>query len=432
MTAVCLAKRGFQVIGIDPDLKKLELIRNSQAPFFEPGLDEYLREVVKSQTLTVTDDPSESQQSDMIYIAVGTPSGKGGAIDLTQIKNAAKVIGHGIRASKLHQVVVIKSTVIPGTARNVVRPIIERGSGKKFGQDFGLVSNPEFLREGKAVEDTEAPDRIVMGSDDVDAMNRLETLYKEFHGANFPPVIRTSHENAELIKYASNSMLATKISFINTVATIAEKIPNTDITTIAKGVGLDQRIGPRFLDAGLGYGGSCFPKDVEALIQLSKELNYEPQLVKATSEVNRKQATKAVAFTKTSLRSIRGKRIAILGLSFKPDTDDMREAVSIRIIRGLLREGARIVAYDPAAIPVAKEILGERIKYAQNAKDCLTDADLAIIVTEWDEFRKLTPNDFLSIMKTPWVFDGRRVYDPEQMRSAGIRFAAIGLGPQKR
>ena len=429
LTAVSFAKKGFKVVGIDPDRQKLEQIRKLKTPFFEPGLDHHLKEVTKKGILTVADAMCEVQRSDVVYITVGTPSGRNGSVDLTQIRSAARTIGHALRENKDHATVVVKSTVTPGTSTKVVRPIIERESGKSPGSDLGLVSNPEFLREGNGLYDSEFPDRIVMGSNDDKAMDRLETLYRKFHGTSIPAVIRTTHENAELIKYASNAFLATKISFINTIATIAERIPGADVSTVARCIGLDSRIGSAFLNAGLGYGGSCFPKDIRALSRFSRLLGYAPRLVEETSEVNSRQAEKAIEFARRMLGSVRRKKAAILGLAFKPETDDIREAVSLRIIRRLLRMGAQITAYDPVAVDVVKQIFRNQIKYAQSAKQCITEADLAILVTEWKEFKRLTPNDFVSLMRTPVVFDGRRIYEPKEMQKAGICFSAIGLGP---
>jgi UDPglucose 6-dehydrogenase len=430
VTAACFAKKGFQVLGIDPNLEKIKLVRSFEPPFFEPGLEVYLRDTIKDGTLTVTDVPDRSEQSDIIYIAVGTPSKGNGAIDLTQVKNAATMIGRQLRNATGHRTVVSKSTVVPGTARNVIKPILESESRKSCGVDFSLLSNPEFLREGNALHDTEFPDRIVIGGDDTEGMRRLESLHKQFYAASHLPVIRTTHENAELIKYASNAFLATKISFANTMAAIAERIPCADVSKVTEGMCLDARIGPGFLDAGLGYGGSCLPKDVLALIHLSRDLGYEPSLLSAASEVNERQSVKAVEFVKSKLGSLRGKKVAILGLAFKPSTDDMREAVSIPIINGLLEQGASIAAYDPMANQAGKRVFGDQIKYAENAKECIRMADLAVLVTDWEEFAELTAHDFLSLMNAPVLFDGRRMYDSHKMRAAGIDFSAIGLGPE--
>ncbi len=428
-TALCLARRGHIVTGIDPDTKKVEIIQSGRAPFYEPQLDAYVQEAVTAKMLIATADPQANSKSEITFITVGTPSNSDGSINLSHVRAAAKDIGRSLRGRTEYQLIIVKSTVTPGTARNIIKPSIEKASGKKCGDDFGLCSNPEFLREGHAIEDTENPDRIIIGSEDARAAQVLEDFYREFHKSVVPPIVRTSHEKAELIKYANNAFLATKISFINTIAEIAERTPNADVTTVASAIGLDPRIGSRFLDAGLGYGGSCFPKDLDALIAHSRTLGYNPILLESTVKVNKKQPFKAVTCARRKLKSLRGKRIAILGLSFKPDTEDMREAVSIPIIKTLLRQKARIIAYDPKATENAKRIFGKRIEYAANAKECVKEAELAIVVTEWEEFKQITPEDFRRIMKNPVVFDGRRIFDPKEMIKAGILYDAIGLGP---
>ena len=275
-----------------------------------------------------------------------------------------------------------------------MKPILEEESLKTCGTQFGLCMNPEFLRQGSAFEDTVNADRVVIGSYDKRSGDALEDLYRDFYSAKMPPLIRTTLSTAELIKYASNAMLATKISFINTIANICEKIPGADVKVVAAAMGLDKRIGPLFLDAGLGYGGSCFPKDVKALIACSKNLGYTPELLESVENINHTQPLKAVEFCKQQLGSLKGKKIAILGLAFKPDTDDMREARVIPIINQLLKEGAHVSAYDPVASQTAKSIFNGKIRYASSALDCIKKADCAIIVTEWSEFQKLTPEDY--------------------------------------
>ena len=432
VTAVCFAKKGRQVIGIDPDLDRLEKIRRAEPPFFEPKLKEYLAETIASGTFSVTDDASANVESDFAYVTVGTPSSEDGSIDLRYIKDTATDIGRSLRQVDHYQLVILKSTVTPGTGRTIVKLILEQESGKTVGEGFGLCSNPEFLREGSAIHDAEHPDRIVIGGEDAETVKRLETFYKEFYAEDMPPVIRTTHENAELIKYANNAFLATKVSFINTIANIAERTPNADIKTIAAGIGLDERIGSRFLNAGLGWGGSCLPKDVKALVAFSKRLGYNPDLIEATIGANDQQKLRAIELAREALGSLRGKRIAILGLAFKPDTDDMREAVSVSLIEALLAEGASVVAYDPAAVDNARVVLEGKVSYAGDSLECLKDADCCIIVTEWDEFRTISPDTFLRRMRRPVVIDGRRIYDADKFSGAGIEFSAIGLQPRTR
>jgi UDPglucose 6-dehydrogenase len=428
VTAVCFARKGNQVIGIDPDRDRFEKIRRAEAPFFEPKLKEYLAKTVANGAFSVTDDASMNKHSDLAYMTVGTPTRQDGSIDLTYVKNAAAAIGQSIRETTHYQLVVVKSTVIPGTARTFVKPVLERESSKAAGKEFGLCSNPEFLREGNAVHDAEFPDRIVIGGEDTDAIRRLENFYKDFHGEPMPPVVRTTHENAELIKYANNAFLAMKVSFINTIANIAERTPNADVKAIAQAIGLDERIGSRFLNAGLGWGGSCFPKDLKALIGYSKTLDYDPELIEAVVATNEKQKQRAIQLAKHALGSLEGMRIAILGLAFKPNTDDMREAVSIPLVRALLEEGADVCAYDPAALRNAHVIFQDNIAYARDSCECLEQADCCIIVTEWDEFKSISPRTFVERMRRPIIIDGRRIYDACRFSEGGILFSAIGLG----
>lgn len=429
VTAVCFAKKGYKVYGIDPDRSKLDKIARAEPPFFEPKLTEYLEEVIGNGKFLVTDDPSVNANSDIAYIAVGTPSNDVGGIDLAYVKNAASAIGRSLRDCEHFQIVVIRSTATPGTARKIVKPIIQNQSGKSAGRDFGLCSNPEFLREGSALYDTEFPDRIIIGSDHQQAMNGLDGFYKEIYGDHMPPVVLTTHENAELIKYANNAFLAMKVSFINTIACIAEGVPGADVLSIAAGIGLDGRIGPRFLNAGIGWGGSCFPKDLKALLSFSKSLGYDAHLIEAVVRTNEQQKERAVGLLRRALGSLKEKKIAVLGLAFKPGTDDMREAVSIPIINTCLSEGAKIATYDPAAMQNARNILSHNITYATEPLECLNQADCCIIVTEWDEFKRIPPSAFVERMRRPLLIDGRRIYDATKFTRAGVEFLAVGLGP---
>ncbi len=428
-TAVGLASKGYRVLACDIDAEKIAKINQGVPPFFEPGLQEKLTESTKKGNLEglVNQTNQAIAETDFTYVAVGTPSKPDGSIDLKYIESAATNIGKALKQKSSYHITIIKSTVVPGTTQNVVKPILERESGKKCGADFGLCMNPEFLRQGSAFADTLNADRVVIGSHDKRAGDQLEALYKDFYSTRAPPIIRTTLSTAELIKYASNAMLATKISFINTIANICEKIPGADVKVVAAAMGLDKRIGPLFLDAGLGYGGSCFPKDVKALIACSKAFGYTPELLDSTENVNKKQPLKAVEFCKQQLGNLEGKQIAILGLAFKPDTDDMREARVIPIINQLIAEGASVTAYDPIAASVAKGIFKDTIQYADSAVDCLKEADCCILVTEWPEFKKLTPQDFTTNMKQPILIDGRRIYNPEEF-SKKLKFTAIGLG----
>ena len=428
-TAVGFASKSYNVVACDVDEEKIAKINAGIPPFHEPGLQEKLSDCLKKGNLKGVVGQTERVilETDLTFVAVGTPSKPDGSIDLKYIESAVCSIGKALKQIDTYHVTIIKSTVVPGTTQNTVKLILERESKKAVGKDFGLCMNPEFLRQGSAFQDTINADRVVIGSIDERSGNVLEDLYKGFYSTRLPTIIRTSLSTAELIKYASNSMLATKISFINTIANICEQIPGADVKVVATAMGLDKRIGPLFLDAGLGYGGSCFPKDIKALIACSKSLGYDPELLDSVEQVNKMQPLKAVKFCKDMLGDLEGKKIAILGLAFKPDTDDMREARVIPIINQLLKESANITAYDPVAIPVAKSIFKNQIQFADSAINCLKNADCCILVTEWPEFKKLTPEDFIKNMRQPVLIDGRRVYDPETFVRK-MTFVALGLG----
>lgn len=428
-TAVGFSSRGFSVVASEVDQAKADKINLGKPPFHEPGLEEKLAASIQSGNLKclVNQTAKAVLETDITFVTVGTPSKPDGSIDLRYIEEAAGEIGVALKQKNTYHLTVVKSTVIPGTTQNVVKPLIERASSKTCGDHYGLCMNPEFLRQGSAFHDTVNADRLVIGSFDRKSGDLLENLYRDFYSSGMPPTIRTTLATAELIKYASNAMLATKISFINTIANVCEKIPGADVKVVASAIGLDKRIGPLFLDAGLGYGGSCFPKDVKALIACSKTLGCNAELLESVENVNHAQPLKAVELCRQQLGSVNGKKIAILGLAFKPDTDDMREARVIPLIEQLLKEEAEVVAYDPVAKETAKAVFGGKIRYATSAVDCIKKADCAIVVTEWPEFRKLSPEDYIKNMKQPVVIDGRRIYNPEEY-AGKIRYVAIGLG----
>jgi len=430
VTAVCFARKGYPVTGVDPDQRRVNIIQNGRPPFYEPSLAEYLKEAKAKGTFNASANSPAVLDADFVYITVGTPNRKDGAIDLAYVKAASRQIGRAIKQATGRPVVVVKSTVTPGTCRTIVRPILEKESGGLLGEAFDLCSNPEFLQEGRAVEGTEHPDRIVIGSGDAEAAKRLENLYRGFYGEPMPPIFHTGFENAELIKYANNAFLAMKVSYVNMIANLCQAIPGADVEEVAKGVGLDERIGPKFLRAGLGWGGSCFPKDLEALASFAKQRRVSVPILKATAQQNNLQPLKAVEAAQRLLGSLKGRRIALLGLAFKPDTDDMREAVSIRVVRQLLARKATVTAYDPMAVENAKAVFGNKVIYAQSANDALKDADCCIVVTEWEEFRKLTPKHFRATMRRPAVVDGRRIYDRAEFEREGVEFQAVGLGPR--
>ena len=427
-TAVCFAAKGYKVIASEIDKTKANQIKKGKPPFYELNLKEMLQETIKSGNLKIVTNNEEAiLQSDITFITVGTPSKPDGSINLSYVINASEDMGKALKKKKETHLIAVKSTVTPSTTENIVKPMLEKNSGKKCGKDFLLCFNPEFLSESNAIRGTLNPDYIVIGGYNQKSTETLENLYKEFHKENLPPIIKTNIPTAELIKYANNAFLATKISLINTIANICEKTPGTDITKIAEAIGKDHRISPHFLNAGLGWGGSCFPKDLKAFITYSKKLGYSPTLIQATYKANQDQIKFTTQKVKKELKTLKGKKIAILGLAFKSNTDDIREARSIKIINQLLKQGAIITAYDPMAISNTKKILKEKIRYASSAIECLKNADCAILVTEWEEFKKLKPEDFTQNMRKSILIDGRRVYDPEEF-SKKLRYIAIGLG----
>jgi UDPglucose 6-dehydrogenase len=368
-TALGFTSKGYTVITSDIDKEKTKKMQEGTMPFHEPKLQEELDRAVKTGKLECILNCEEAiLNSDITFVAVGTPSRPDGSIDLQFIEAATCEIGEALRKKEDYHLIVIKSTVTPTATEKVLKPLIESHSNKRCGEDFGLCMNPEFLREGSALQDVLYPDRIVIGEYDKKSGDALEAFFRDFHAANTPSILRTNLPTAELIKYASNSFLATKISFINTIASICEKTSGADVTKVAEGIGLDKRISPLFLKAGLGYGGSCFPKDLKALIAYSKTVGHNPAILDAVENVNKTQPYKAVELCKTYLNDLKSKNIAILGLAFKPNTDDMREAVSVKIINYLLEENAEVIAYDPVAIPNATSIFQDKIKYATSSK----------------------------------------------------------------
>lgn len=429
-TAVCFASKGIKVTGIDIDENKLKMVAAGQPPFYEVGLAQRLRRVLKNKKLALSANVKAAASSDITIIAVGTPSNKDGSANLSYLASACESVGAAIKDKKRFHIVVIKSTVPPGTTLGVALPALEKISGKRVPQDFGICSNPEFLREGSAVADTLSPDKVVIGTIDDRTKKAMVALYNRFYRPKNVPMVETNPQTAELIKYANNSFLATKISFINTIANVCQRIPGTDVETVAYAIGLDRRIGPLFLRAGLGYGGSCFPKDVAAMISFSKANGYSPELLANTHLVNQMQPYKAIELLKMFLHELAGKTVAILGLAFKPYTTDMREAVSIKIIEELNRTGVLVRAFDPMAIEEAKSVFGDKIIYCKTTEECLEGSDACIIATEWPQFRNITPKLLNKHMKTSILIDGRRVTEPRKFNGKITYYSAIGYGSQ--
>jgi UDPglucose 6-dehydrogenase len=427
-TATCFASRGFETVGLDNSRDVLDKLRKGHPHFYEPKLEPMLKEAIEKGRIHFTSSYAELVgRSTTLFITVGTPSSKQGGMDLTHVRSAARSLGRAMRELDGFRLIVVKSTVLPGTTVNVVKPLLEKSSGWEFGE-FGLCNNPEFLQEGNAVGDTFWPGRIVIGEVDRRSGLTLKALYRRFHDVETPHLLRTTPTNSELIKYACNAFLAMKVSFINQIADICEQLPDTDVATIAKGMGLDRRIGRLFLKAGLGYGGSCFTKDQKALQNFAKSTGVSLPLLQGTMQVNRRRVDHAVRLAENLIGLLKGKRIAVLGLSFKPDSDDIRDAASIRLIQALLSKGANVIAYDPIAMENAKRVFGGRIEYAPSPIRCLTGADCCFLATEWEEFSGLSPKVFVENMQTPAVIDGRKIYDPDLFHKAGVRFESIGHG----
>ncbi|MCD6312261.1 MAG: UDP-glucose/GDP-mannose dehydrogenase family protein [Thaumarchaeota archaeon] len=425
--SACLASKGFKVYGVEVDEEKRKLISEGRSPIYEEGLDDLLREAVLSGFLKVTRSFHEAiTNSEITFICVGTPSSQDGSVDLTQVESASREVGEALRNKSSYHLVVVRSTVPPGTTEGLVKGLLESGSGKRCGLEIGLCFSPEFLREGKAVEDTLNPDRIVIGAIDERSGKYLMEFYRSFYSDKLPQMIITNLVNAELIKYANNAFLAMKISFANMIARLCEKLPGADVNMVMDGIGLDKRIGRAFLGAGLGWGGSCFPKDTRGLISFAEKLGVDLKLVKASVEVNEEQVDHAVSIAERMLSGLKGKTISILGLAFKPGTDDVRESRAIKLVKKLLEKGARVKAHDPKAIENARKILGDAVEYARSIEECLRSSDLCILATEWPEYKMLRMEALLRLMRNPALLDCRRIYDPKDFQ--GIKFAAIGFG----
>lgn len=412
---VCLAELGNDVVCIDIDENKVAKLKEGISPIYEPGIEELIEKNLKAKRITFdTDLKKHMDGNEVIFIAVGTPPDEDGRADLKYVITAAEQIGQSLNH---YQIIVNKSTVPIGTGQLVKKTI------EKFYKDkFDVVSNPEFLREGTAIEDWMKPDRVVIGdSNGREAAAKIAKLY-EVLGS---PILITNLEAAEMIKYASNSFLATQISFINSIAAICEKV-GADVTEVSKGVKLDKRIGEKsFLTAGLGYGGSCFPKDVEALVQIAHDNNVPFTILEQVESVNAEQRQRFVQKITKRLGNLKGKKIAAWGIAFKPKTDDIRMAPSTAIFEALMDLGAEVVAYDPAASENIKRIMPE-LKIADNPIDACKDADALIVITEWDEFKHLDLKKIKGLLKTPLIFDGRNIYSPNEISKQGFEYYSIG------
>ncbi len=419
VTGAVFADLGNEVTCVDNQSEKIEALRAGHMPIYEPGLEEMVVRNVADGRLSFTEDlVGRVRRSDIVFITVGTPPGDGGKTDLSAVEAVARTIG---QAMERYLVVVNKSTVPVGTG-DFVREVIERHQARPI--PFDVVSNPEFLREGSAIEDTLRPDRIVIGAPSQQVAMTLLELYAPLER----PMIITDVPSAEMIKYASNAFLATKISFANAIANLCE-LAGADVTQVMKGMGLDARIGPAFLAAGLGYGGSCFPKDTDSLIHTASTFGSDFVLLRAVVEINRGRAAHFVEAIRKALSPLDGKIIAVLGVAFKPNTDDMREAKSIEVVSDLVRLGATVRAYDPVALDNAREVFPASVTYCASAHEAAAGADALALVTEWNEFKFLNLERVRQVMRRPVIFDGRNVWEPERMRRLGFEYHSIGRKP---
>jgi UDPglucose 6-dehydrogenase len=419
VTGAVFADLGNEVVCVDNQAAKIEDLRAGRMPIYEPGLEEMVARNVSDGRLSFTMDlPAAVRRSVIVFITVGTPPKDDGQSDLSAVEEVASVIG---RSMERYTVVVNKSTVPVGTGE-LVREVIERHQTQPV--PFDVVSNPEFLREGSAIEDTLRPDRIVIGAPTQQVAMSLLELYAPLER----PMIITDVPSAEIIKYASNAFLSTKISFINAIANVCE-LAGADVTQVMKGMGLDARIGSAFLSAGLGYGGSCFPKDTDSLVHTAASLGYDFGLLRAVIEINRERAGHFVRMVEKALNPLDGRSIAVLGLAFKANTDDMREAKSIEVIAGLVQRGAVVRAYDPVAMANARRLLPASVTYCDSPYDAAAGADAVVLITEWNEFKFLNLERLRTAMRRPVVFDGRNLWEPERMRRLGFEYHSIGRKP---
>ncbi len=428
VSGTCFAEVGIDVRCVDIDSKKIDLLNKGISPIWEPGLEPMIqRNVEKNRLHFSTDLEGSIEQADVIFSAVGTPPDEDGSADLKYVLDVARTVG---RKMTKHVLMVTKSTVPVGTAKKVRNAIQEELDNRGLTIEFDIASNPEFLKEGDAINDFLKPDRIVVGVESEKAKDIMQRLYKPFV-LNGHPVIFMDVPSAEMTKYTANAMLATKISFMNDIANLCE-IVGADINMVRRGIGSDTRIGHKFIYPGVGYGGSCFPKDVKAIIKTASEFGYELRVLKSVEDVNDDQ--KSVLFHKLMKHfnnDIKGKTIALWGLSFKPNTDDMREAPALVMIKLLQKAGANVIAYDPVAMEECHRRIGDVITYATTQYDAITDADALLLITEWSEFRLPNWQEIKKQMKKPIIFDGRNIYDRHEMKKLGFEYFCIGIDTSK-
>lgn len=434
VTGVSLALLGHNIVCVGREKSKIEKINKGQSPFYEPGLENLLKKVLTQKLLQATNNFQKAiSNADIIIIAVGTPN-VGNKIDLSAIKTVSRQIGEELKKSDKYKVIAVKSTVVPTTTEKIVKSLLEKYSGKSAGS-FGLCMSPEFLREGNAVEDATNPDRIVIGQYDEKSGNKFAEIYVNVSC----PKVFTNLATAEMTKYAANALFATLISYSNEIARICEAVEGIDVLDVWKGVHLDSRLSPKinnkiiipgivnYILSGCGYGGSCFPKDTRALAAYAKSIGVNAKVIKNVIHINDTQPMRMVTLLKKVLRNLKNKKITVLGLAFKPNTDDLRESPSLLVIKTLLKNGATVVCHDPMIGSINRLELGNiKIVLAKSAEEALKNADGVLVMTAWDDYKKLDPSTFKKLMKTPVVVDGRRIFSPDKFLQAGIIYKGIG------
>jgi len=425
--AASLANKGYQVIGVDLNQNVIQAVNEGRSPHYEPGL----AELIKSARghLSATEDYHYAlQNSDISFIVVPTPSEPDGSFSTRYVEISAEQIATSLKDRHNFHVVVLTSTVLPGATEGVVKPLLEKISGRKCGEDFGLCYNPEFIALGSVIRDFTHPDVVLIGESDSKSGELLAEIYRNVC-ENEPPIVRTTIYNAELAKISLNALITMKITFANTIAEICERMPGGDVDTVSRMLGFDSRIGRKYLSGGLAYGGPCFPRDNKAFASFARRVGCQARLSLATDEVNQEQVERIVRLIEQELDGVKDKNIAILGLTYKPNTDVVEESAPVKIASSLKQKGARVSVYDPAGMGNAKLALGERIKYAGSVEECLTDAQLCILATPWEEFKKLKPEDFTTRMKKPVLLDCWWLYNRSEF-SKKLEYMAIGLGPR--
>ncbi len=427
--AVVFASKGYNVVGVDIDVKKVSMISNRVSPFYEDGMKELLETTI-GKTFTATTNYDSLRDADLVFVTVNAPTREDGSQDLLQLESAIRELAWVFCNAAHRPIIVIKTTVLPGTTRRMAKLFSEL-SGKKVPEEMGFAFSPEFLREGCAIRDVLNPSRVIIGALDEDTAESLTKFFREFYikvGSN-PPILVMSPEEAELVKYASNAFLAMRISFANSIADVCEEIPGCDVGRVLEAVGLDPRIGKEYLKPGLGYGGSCLPKDLKALIRFTEDLRLSPILFKAVQRINEDRIEKVIKILERELGDLRGKKVAVLGLAFKPGTDDIRDSQALKLVLKLLNKGARVYVHDPMALTNAKRILGNRVEYLKSLDKVLEYADIAIIATGWDHYKQIPLLVERKDIRTKLIIDSRRILcldELSRMQNKGLKVIVLG------